>query len=442
MRASAQPPSPGGASATSLSTALAGPSRRAIGAEMVWSGLGFVSMATSGAATYFLIGRCYGAQALGVFSQAYAIYVVLSQVVVFGVQFSVLRYSSAMSPRDPQMRAMLWGAVWLVLACACATAAAVGLMHGALGALFDSAEVGTAVAFVLPGLIVYACNKIFVSWLNGTGRIREVAWVLGLRGILIVVWVLVLYDLQAPGEMLSAALAGAELTLFLGLIGMIARSLRPTLGAAARQWVRTHARFGAKALGSGVILELNARVDVIMLGVFLSDRVVGIYSVAAMAFEAVLQICHVFRISLNPRLGRLHARGKLAMLEKFVRAAIRSCYKIFVALAAAAAATYPLAIDFVFGSEFSASAPCFAILMLGFALASGYKPLDMLLLQAGFPGWQTAVLGGAVVANVILNAGLIPAFGITGAALATAASLPVGALLLKLAARQLVGIRV
>ena len=91
------------------------PLGRGVGGELGWNALSFVVMALSSAGAFFIVGRWHGQGALGVFSQAYAVYVVASQLVVLGVQFSVLRAAAAMPMMDAEMRPMLWGALWLVL---------------------------------------------------------------------------------------------------------------------------------------------------------------------------------------------------------------------------------------------------------------------------------------------------------------------------------------
>ena len=418
------------------------PLGRGVGGELGWNALSFVVMALSSAGAFFIVGRWHGQGALGVFSQAYAVYVVASQLVVLGVQFSVLRAAAAMPMMDAEMRPMLWGALWLVLGAGMG-ALALGLpVLGAAEAWFDSVAVAEAIAASLPGLLFFGCNKVLISWLNGLRRMRAVALAQGARGLLLVLWMVALGVIEVRAALLSAALAAAEACLFIGLLVDAWRRAPLCWGSDVARWAAEHARFGAKALWSGVIMEANSRVDVLLLGVFLSDRQVGVYSLVSMGFEALLQVCQVVRISVNPRLAKLHARRRLAMLQRYTRHAVRASYATLGGLALAAALLYPLAVRVLFGESYVAGAPCFAILMAGFAVTSGYRAVDMLLVQANFPGWQTAMLGAGMLANVVLNLLLIPSHGLVGAALATAASLPAGVLLLKISVRRLVGISI
>ena len=91
------------------------------------------------------------------------------------------------------------------------------------------------------------------------------------------------------------------------------------------------------------------------------------------------------------------------------------------ALGLLAIGVYPLAVRIaVPDSDFSSTWPIFAILSVGIVLKSGYNAFYGVLLQGGRPGTHTLFVLCVVACNVILNAMLIPLYGIYGAALATA----------------------
>ena len=57
-----------------------------------------------------------------------------------------------------------------------------------------------------------------------------------------------------------------------------------------RVWLKRHIQFGARSVLGGVAVELNTRVDVLVLGLFTSEAQVGIYSFAAFFVEGFLQL--------------------------------------------------------------------------------------------------------------------------------------------------------
>jgi O-antigen/teichoic acid export membrane protein len=234
----------------------------------------------------------------------------------------------------------------------------------------------------------------------------------------------------------------AEGLLFLGLaleIGL--QVVRPTPGA-WRGWSSTHLRYGLKSVVSGMLLELNARVDVLMLGVFLDDARVGIYSFAAMLAEGCFQLLVVLQNNYNPVLARQIATRRFAQLEAMVRKGKRNTYLLMAGVGLAAVAVYPLVLDLLTNKPgFQDSFLPFAVLIGGIVLMAGYYPFSQTLLMANRPGWHTGLMVLVVASNVLFNRLLIPHLEIEGAALGTALSFLASVIFLKALVRARVGVR-
>ena len=61
------------------------------------------------------------------------------------------------------------------------------------------------------------------------------------------------------------------------------------------EWSKVHLNYGIRCFLSGVFLELKSRVDILMLGFFLSDYEVGIYSFSALFAEGFFQVLIVLQ---------------------------------------------------------------------------------------------------------------------------------------------------
>jgi len=79
-------------------------------------------------------------------------------------------------------------------------------------------------------------------------------------------------------------------------------------------------------------------------------------------------------------------------------------------------------------------------LLCGLAVYAVFIPLDHILLQAGMPGRQSALMAFNVAINVCLNAILIPLYGLMGAAFATAISFVFSSIALNIAAALWLGL--
>jgi O-antigen/teichoic acid export membrane protein len=179
-----------------------------------------------------------------------------------------------------------------------------------------------------------------------------------------------------------------------------------------------------------------------MIGVYLSDTAVGIYTFAAMVAEGLYQLLIVLQNNYNPVLAQILAARDWDRLRETVRRARTRTYLAMTAVAIAAVALYPLALSILIGDPaFEPGWLPFGILMAGIVLASGYVPFGQILLMAKQPGWHTGLMSLIVLVNVAGNALLIPHLGLEGAATATAISMASSVLFLKLFVRARLGVR-
>ncbi len=96
----------------------------------------------------------------------------------------------------------------------------------------------------------------------------------------------------------------------------------------------------------------------------------------------------------------------------------------------------------LFGTAFTAGYVLMVILFAGNMAKALVGPAEMLLTMAGRQQLCVAVYAVALACNIGLNITLIPAWGLAGAATATATAMSVEALLLHLAVRRALGITV
>lgn len=167
-------------------------------------------------------------------------------------------------------------------------------------------------------------------------------------------------------------------------------------------------------------MELNARVDVLMIGFYLEDRWVGVYTFAAMVAEGMYQLLVVLQNMYNPLLARDLALGQTTTLEASIARGKRNTYLGVAVVGLLAAWIYPWPFDWLVGkSAVAESATAFRGLVLGIVLSAGFIPFAQVLLMGNRPGWHSVYMASTVLLNIVGNAILIPKFGIIGAALAT-----------------------
>jgi O-antigen/teichoic acid export membrane protein len=408
--------------------------------DVLWVLGSLVIAGMGGIAANALIAAHMGSAALGVFNQAFALYIVLSQLAVGGLQFSVLRHVSQKQDDLRHASEAACSAMLLVSGFSALMCTIAWLTRGWVGYLLNSQDLPTAVGLMLPGLFFFSLNKLLLNVLTGLRHMRAYAVFQSLRFVLLFLAIAVLAALNRPGRELTMALTIAECALFVGLVGYIRLKVFAfRVGGEWRAWCAAHLGFGIRGFLSGVLHEINTRVDILLLGYFRDDVTVGIYSFAAILAEGAAQIPLAMRTNVDPIIGAHLARDERSEIEAFSRRVRRVFFPIMLGISIVAVGAYPLVLKVLgVATDFLSSWPVFAILMAGIALNAWVRPFMGILLQAGRPGAHTLVTAIVVLTNIALNLALIPMYGAAGSASATACAYVAEAVMIFVLAKRLV----
>ena len=386
-------------------------------------------MAITGVAISFFVVTERGGEALGVFSQVYAIYIVVAQVAALGIHDSTQKHAAEHSEDPIEVRRLCRGACASAFVTAALVATGLGLASRFVGLATDSSAVGRGVLVVAPGVWLFGMNKALLGVLNGLRRMRTFALAQAARAVTIFATVVGIGLSSLPDWTLVAAFVAGELVVSCG----VTAALWPA------RWCRRHLWFGVRALPAGLLAESFVRIDVIVLGVFVSDVEVGTYGFAAFFAEGLIQIPVVVRTVVNPVFVRLLARRDHAAVARLSRRAGAASVAMVGLGAAVVLTLLPLLGPRLGVGLVTAAGELLGILLVGIGFYAAFLPSDCLLLQAGLPGRQSALMAVNVLVSVLLNALLIGAYGARGAALATALAYGWSALALTLATARWLG---
>jgi Membrane protein involved in the export of O-antigen and teichoic acid len=167
-----------------------------------------------------------------------------------------------------------------------------------------------------------------------------------------------------------------------------------------------------------VILWINT----LLLGGLGSTREAGIFNAATRYVTAGLMAGVAVQQVMGPKLSELLAKRSMARAGAVYQTATTWLVTL----------TWPLYLTFalfsptllrVFDSGFSAGETSLIVLGLTMLVATGVGTVDVVLLMGGRSSWNLIDTAVALVVGVILNVLLIPPLGVTGAAIAWAASI-------------------
>jgi O-antigen/teichoic acid export membrane protein len=398
----------------------------------------FIIFAAGALAANLLIARAYGPNVTGVFNQVLALYVVASQLAVLGTHIAALREASLVDdhPEDAQEVSALVSSALIAVAIPSATVATLGYIASfALPYLFEARGLAEAWRLALPGLFFFALNKVLINLATGFSLFRVYAVAQGGRSVLFLgacgLWVAAGW----PGGTLPLALTITEVTLGASLLIALFAYASPRLPEDLLARIGRFYRFGIKAAPSVGFAELNSRVDIIVLGLFVPVETVGVYTVAAWLIEGAIQLPAAMRPLFSPGLAR-DVVANHAHLRKVMRRVGSGMALVMAGLLATICVVYPIAAKVLLvDPRYQAAHLPLVILSVGVAVASYALPFDLLLAQAGRPWAHSAFKGMVTLTNLALALSLVPILGTTGAALAYGSSLVVYTILLQIVAR-------
>lgn len=416
--------------------------------DVLWNVGSLGVLGASGVVINSVILAVQGQAALGVFNQVFAFYVVTSQLAVGGLQFSALKHCSYNQDDMRECSNIASSALMLVAAVSLAVGATLWELRGLIGRMLESEAVSLGIAFSIPALLLFSINKVLIMSINGLRHMRAFAMFQALRYVLILCGVVVVMALRYPGSHLALSLLFSEVVLFVGLalyVHLRVFRLSFSFSAEHRAWMRRHVSFGLRGFLSGVLVEMNTRVDILILGYYLTDAAVGVYSFASTFAEGFAQLTTVMRQNIDPVVGRAFSQGDKEKIRGIARKVRRTFVPVMIMLGIAAAAAFPLLV-FLLGQlgpdkgDYR-SWGVFAILLCGTVMASGYRPFLSILLQGGRPGAFTLLMTCSVLANAILCFCLVPVLRLYGASLATATVYVLEAAAIVVLAKRLFGIQ-
>ncbi|HET6519070.1 MAG TPA: lipopolysaccharide biosynthesis protein [Geminicoccaceae bacterium] len=374
-----------------------------------------------------VLARALGAEGYGVYAYVFAWVGLLVLLATLGFETALLRFV-------PDYRARrAWGALKGVVRHAERRTLAAGVALAAVGVpaallLLGPERPKLAVTFCigLAAVPVAALLRVRGSTVRGFGHpavalaadvpVREAT-------ILLAVGVVVSAPAATGALDASAAMAAMLLGTGFGLAAVSVARHRLCLRRvpAVAPWA-DGAGWSRVAAGLLLIAGMNLalrRVDILLVGALLGTTEAGAYAVAVYAADlAALPLLAVNAI-FAPTIAALYGAGERERLRHLVTATARWGAAAALAIAAPLFVLAPWLLA-LFGHEFVAAADALRIVLAGNLARALAGSVVLLMTLTGHERQAAAVFAAAVAASLALNAVLIPAFGLVGAASATA----------------------
>ena len=409
--------------------------------DILWNYLSFGFLAFSGIFLNIIIGTIYNEEILGLFNQVTAIYIIFSMLGSAGINFSVLRSIASSDKED--ISENIIAAIILSFIISAITIIILYLTANPISQIFESPLIKKGIFVLIPGVFFFSINKVFLGIINGLREMKSYAILNILRYLFISLSLLILSLFYINGAYLPSIFSISEFVLFILLLIKIIPLIKTFDISKILSWIKIHFTYGIKCFTSGIMVELNTKVDILLIGYFLSDKEVGIYSFAAFFAEGFYQLIATLQNIYNPIIANESSNLKIQQLEDKIKTNKFNIYLVFSIIGFISIYLFSIFINNIeILNKFRESIQIFRILILGIVLSSGYIPFFNLLSMSNKPAWHNLFMTCFVSSNILMNFILIPIYGINGAAVATTISLVFSTILIKIFSRRIVKIKI
>lgn len=386
-------------------------------------------------AVVIAVTRGLGPIGSGVFFQLVALFSILASLSELGAPAGLVRTIPRYQTfgRTGDVRGAVTVALWPVGILSSLIAVALVLLAPRVTVLLglDTAHGSSYLRAIAPFLPLAALSSVTLAATRGFGTMVTYVWLENiakpaLRPVLILVAMAsglgpmaALVAWAVPSALMLPVAALAMVTLLRHSEQAVSSGTeRMPLRALASEFWRFAAPRGLASIFQVAILWL----DVILVGSLRSTEEAGVYAAVSRLVAVGVFAIEGVRLAIAPQVSAALARqdGEGAQLLYRVGTwwLVGVSWPLYLTLAIFA----PFVLR-IFGSEFERGAPALLIVSLAMLVGVGTGNVSVVLLMGGKSVWNLANTAAALFVNVLLNILLIPVLGMSGAALAWAASL-------------------
>jgi O-antigen/teichoic acid export membrane protein len=380
--------------------------------------------------TSVLLARWMGVENYGVYVTAMALALLLTVPTGLGLPTLVIRLLASYRVHDQWglMRGLLIRGNQAVLCASLLTAAIAASVIWLLSFHFSPDKLASfSLALVLIPLVsLGAMRSAALRGLHHVilGQLPESvimpALFLGLSGA----WWMVNGDGALSPQMAIAARVIATGAAFLvGALLLMRRIPAPVRHAAPQYELRRWTQSTLPLLFIASINIVMMQTDVLMLASLRGSESAGIYQAATRGAELVAFSLVIVNMAIQPSIARLFASGDMIRLQRMATLSARAAVAMALPLALVMIFWGEPIMRSVFGEAFGRGAIALAILSTAQLVNAFTGPANSLLDMTGHQDDTLKAMIAGVLANVVLNALLIPRWDIAGAATATGTSL-------------------
>ncbi|WP_421859217.1 lipopolysaccharide biosynthesis protein [Oricola sp.] len=404
--------------------------------RVISAGIAFVSQV--------VLARWTGTFDYGIYVFVWTAMIILGNLSCFGFQTAVIRFLPMYRKEGAldHLRGILLTSRLFVLVSASSVAAlGIGIV------LLLGERIGSY--YLLPFVLGFTCLPMLAlgDVLDGTARanswpVRALTPTYIVRPTLVLLYLGILHLAGFEPSAVTAVIAAvlSTYTTTLGQLVLLTRRLDSVYEPGARRtdmsaWVKVALPI---FLVEGIFfLQTNA--DVLMVGLYMSPDRVAIYFATVKTLALVHFVFFAVKAGVAQEFAARTGVDDRDALRAFARRSVGWTFWPSLLMGAIVLVLGKPLLS-MFGPEFVSGYPYLFVLVAGVILRASVGPAESLLNMTGNQNACAVIFGAILAINIALNMMLIPAYGLMGAAIATAAATLVEALLLVVVVYRRIGL--
>lgn len=374
-----------------------------------------------------LLGRFLGPSELGLYRMVHTIFGVWILIAEIGLSSAIVKYIAQNIDNEKKKKEYISSGILTALFLGAISFCLMYILSDFFANFFNMENLSPLLKVVSIAFPFTIVNGVLLGLLIALGKMKMRAWAIIIKSVLMLAFTILLLGSYGVTGAIIAMVASTSLTtaliIYLHRLGGLTFSNYRTTTAEMLS-------FGLRTVVANGVNLINYQADVLMVGYFLLDHDVGIYSIAVMFAKLIWILPDVLQKITYPMFAEHYAKKEYDQIEIIINHCMRYSF-LFLLLSFTFMIVFgETIITTIFGIQFQESINSLIILLSGTVIygvtksvGSIFAAVDRLSLVYRIP------LVSATI-NVILNLVLIPIYGIEGAAIATSSSLIASTLLM------------
>ena len=392
--------------------------------DVQWSFISLVTASFSHLLLRIVLGKELGPSGLGLYTLVFTIYMFGMQFAVFGIGAALTKYIAQYHDDLPKIKEYVTSGVLGSMISGTVFGILLYLLSGIISIKFfhnpEMTDLLKMTAFCFPFI---AMQKVVIGTLNGMRKMKLYAFVNIVQNVsvmIVSITLVMMLDMGVRGAVIGYVVP----TIVVGLASLyLEKNYIEGKYISATKYLKKLYYFGLYIMLGNSVSLINTNIDSVLIGYFMDEFDVGIYSVAIIFMSGITLLPHAIQRVTAPSVTTHYSKKEYGTAYILIKQAMVKTFIITFALSAVIAYFGKFLIVMLFTKDFLSAYAPLLILLIGYTIYAPFVSVGSTFASIGKVKVSFAIISICVVTNVFLNILLIPAYGLLGAAVATSISL-------------------